>query len=307
MVNPLLYTFVEVIDSGSFSKAGERLYISSTAVMKQMNSLEDHLNMKLIDRSSSGITLTNAGKVIYDGAKKMIDESIKIVTEAKLEIARYETTFCVGTSFLNPAKPFMDLWNDLSDDFPDYKLHLVPFEDDSQNIVEEIKKLDVKFDFLIGVNDSKTWLSLCNFLPLGRYKKMIAVSRNDPLAKKKIINIEDLYGRTLMMVEKGDSKLNDEIREYLTTNHPQITIEDTPKFYDMSVFNRCAESHKVLLTIECWKDVHPGLATIPVNWDYEIPYGILYSKDSPADVQMFIEKTRQYIRKRNLRDKEENL
>ena len=30
-------------------------------------------------------------------------------------------------------------------------------------------------------------------------------------------------------------------------------------FYDLSVFNRCAETDNVLLTIECWKDVNPGM------------------------------------------------
>lgn len=72
-------------------------------------------------------------------------------------------------------------------------------------------------------------------------------------------------------------------------NHPQIAIEDTPLHYDMSVFNRCAETNKVLLMTECWQDVHPGLVSIPVNWDYSIPYGLLYSADAPKDVLRFVE------------------
>lgn len=32
------------------------------------------------------------------------------------------------------------------------------------------------------------------------------------------------------------------------------SIEDTPKFHDMSVFSWCSETHNVLLTIECWED-----------------------------------------------------
>ena len=57
-------------------------------------------------------------------------------------------------------------------EFPEYKLHLVPFEDDHEGILSEIGKLGEKFDFLIGVCDSRTWLSMCQFLPLGRYRKM---------------------------------------------------------------------------------------------------------------------------------------
>ena len=288
MYHPLLDTFITVVNCGSFSKAAEHLYISPTAVMKQMNALESHLNLKLIERTSSGVLLTPAGKVIYQDAKFMIDYSQKSIANANAAAHTYDATFCVGTSLLNPAKPFMDLWYRVNQNFPDYKLHLVPFEDDHKGILSEIGKLGEKFDFLIGVCDSKAWLSLCQFLPLGRYKKMIAVPREHPLASKSHIHIEDLYGETLMMVCRGDSGVNDFMRNDLEKNHPQIHIEDTPQFYDLSVFNRCAETGNVLLTIECWQEVHPGLVSIPVDWDYSIPYGLLYSLHAPEDVLQFV-------------------
>ena len=293
MYNHLLDTFLAVADCGSFTKASERLYISATAVMKQMNSLEKHLALKLGERTPNGARLTPAGEVIYRDAKFLMDYSQKSIASARAATHTYDTTFCVGTSLLNPAKPFMDLWYRVNKDFPDYKLHLVPFEDDHEGIVSEIKQLGEKFDFLIGVCDSRTWLSYCQFLPLGRYRKMVAVSREHRLAGKKRLEIEDLYGETLMMVRRGDSGVNDEIRNDLDRNHPQIHIEDTPQFYDLSVFNRCAETGNVLLTIECWQEVHPGLVSIPVNWDYSIPYGLLYSLNAPEDVLRFVKAVEQ--------------
>jgi DNA-binding transcriptional LysR family regulator len=295
MYNPLLNTFITVVDCGSFAKAAGVLYISSTAVMKQMNSLESHLDLKLIERTPAGIHLTEAGAVIYRDAKFLIDYSRKSVSAAKAALHANDTTFCVGTSLLNPAKPFMDLWYRVNKEFPEYKLHLVPFEDNHEGILSEIEKLGEKFDFLIGVCDSQKWLSRSNFLPLGRYKKMIAVSREHRLAEKKCIDIEDLYGETLMMVQRGDSGVNDFIRNDLEKHHPEIHIEDTPHFYDLSVFNRCAETGNVLLTIECWQDVHPGLISIPVNWDYSIPYGLLYSMDVPEDVLRFVQAAKNII------------
>lgn len=288
MFNPLLTTFITTCECKSFTKASERLFISPAGVMKQINALEKHLNLKLFERTAAGLRLTFAGKLVYKEAKKIINQSEESLKRIKNELERIETTFCVGTSLLNPAKPFMDLWYKTNQKFPNYKLHLVPFEDESEGILSEIKNLGIKFDFLIGVCDSKKWLELCNFLKLGEYKKMIAVSRKHPLASKKIIEIKDLYGETLMMVSKGDSTLNDKIRYDIETNHPQIKIEDTKPFYDIKVFNRAAETLNVLLTIECWKDVHPGLVTIPVNWDYSIPYGLLYSKTAPDDVKAFV-------------------
>lgn len=293
MYNPILTTFIAVADCGSFTKAAQRLYISPTAVMKQINALEDLVGIKLIERTHNGVRLTKSGSVIYRDAKFIIDYSKKSIEEARKADIYYDTTFCVGTSLLNPAKPFMDIWYRVNKDFPDYKLHLVPFEDNHEGILSEIEKLGEKFDFLIGVCDSKEWLLRCNFLPLGRYKKMVAVPREHPLAKKERINIEDLYGETLMMVRRGDSGVNDFLRNDLEKNHPLINIEDTPQFYDLSVFNRCAETSNVLLTIECWQDVHPGLVSVPVNWDYSIPYGLLYSHEAPEDVLLFVEKVRE--------------
>ena len=118
---------------------------------------------------------------------------------------------------------------------------------------------------------------------------MVAVSREHRLAQKKLLKVQDLYGETLMMVKRGDSGANDFLRNDLERNDPQIHIEDTQIFYDLSVFNRCAETDNVLLTIECWKDVHPGLVTIPVEWDYSIPYGLLYSLNVDDDVLKFVD------------------
>lgn len=289
MYNHMLDTFIAVADCGSFTKAAERLYLSPTAVMKQINTLENHLDMKLAERTPAGIRLTDAGAIIYRDAKFMIDYSRKSIGDARAILHANDTTFCIGTSLLNPAKPFLDLWYQVNKDFPEYKLHLVPFEDNYEGILTEIGQLGKKFDFLIGVCDSKAWLSLCNFLPLGRYRKMVAVSREHRLAGKERIDLKDLYGETLMMVAHGDSGVNDFLRNDLEKHHPDIQIENTSQFYDLSVFNRCAETENVLLTIECWQDVHPGLISIPVDWDYCIPYGLLYSLDALEDVRRFVD------------------
>ncbi len=87
-------------------------------------------------------------------AKAIIDYSDKAVQEARLLAAEVDTTFCVGTSILNPCKPFMDLWYQVCHRLPGFKLHIVPFEDDHQGILGEISALGEKFDFLIGACDS---------------------------------------------------------------------------------------------------------------------------------------------------------
>lgn len=57
-----LDTFVQVADSGSFLKASEKLYISANAVTKQINLLENDLGVRLFQRSTQGLALTEAGQ-----------------------------------------------------------------------------------------------------------------------------------------------------------------------------------------------------------------------------------------------------
>ena len=118
---------------------------------------------------------------------------------------------------------------------------------------------------------------------------MIAVPHSHRLAKKKRLKITDLYGETLMMVKRGDSEINDLLRDDLEKNHPQIHIEDTPHFYDINVFNRCEETNQLLLNLECWRDIHPSLVSISVDWNYTIPYGLLYPKKPSNTILEFLD------------------
>lgn len=289
MFNPLLTAFVCAADCGSFTKAAEKLFISPTAVMKQVNALENHLDLKLLDRTPQGIRLTPAGEIVYQDAKFLFDYSKRSIDSARRAMEATSRVFRVGTSLLNPAKPFMDLWYRVGQQFPDYTLQLIPFEDDHTGILTEIGALGDKFDFLMAVCDSKLWLGRCHFLPLGRCRKMVAVSRDHRLAGRERLRVSDLYGETLMMVKEGDSAVNDQLRADLKRDHPAIQIEDTAQFYDISVFNRCAQTGNVLLILDCWREVHPALVSIPVDWDYSLPYGLLYALEPSKPVARFVE------------------
>ena len=72
MYNHLLDTFIAVADCGSFTRAAGKLFISPTAVMKQMNALEAQLDLQLFFRSGKSFVLTPAGKYLYEMWHEMI-------------------------------------------------------------------------------------------------------------------------------------------------------------------------------------------------------------------------------------------
>ena len=84
MYNHQLDTFIRTADLGSFGKAGEALYISSTAVIQQINLLENLCGFRLFVRSNHGVKLTPAGRSLYEDAKTLIRFSEDALHKAKL-------------------------------------------------------------------------------------------------------------------------------------------------------------------------------------------------------------------------------
>ncbi|PVX85762.1 LysR family transcriptional regulator [Paraburkholderia unamae] len=68
-------TFVAVVEAGSFSAAARRLQIGQPAVSKSIAQLEEHLNARLLLRSTRGLTPTDAGQRFYEHACLAIEEA----------------------------------------------------------------------------------------------------------------------------------------------------------------------------------------------------------------------------------------
>jgi DNA-binding transcriptional LysR family regulator len=68
-------TFVRVIDAGSFSGAAMQLRVGQPAVSKTIAQLEDRLGVRLLLRSTHGLTPTEAGRNFYVRAKRSIEEA----------------------------------------------------------------------------------------------------------------------------------------------------------------------------------------------------------------------------------------
>jgi DNA-binding transcriptional LysR family regulator len=66
-----LAVFHAVAETGSLSKAAERLYITQPAVSRQLKALEDALGLALLDREPRGVRLTEAGLVLHDYASRI--------------------------------------------------------------------------------------------------------------------------------------------------------------------------------------------------------------------------------------------
>ena len=79
-----MQAFVQVVDSGSFSAAARRLNVGQPALSKSIAQLEDRLGVKLLVRTTRGLSPTEAGLNFYERARRLIEEA----DEAELAVDR---------------------------------------------------------------------------------------------------------------------------------------------------------------------------------------------------------------------------
>lgn len=78
--------FVEVVETGSISRAAAKFNYSTPAVSKQISNLESSLNVQLFNRSHKKLEITDSGKKFYPRCKKILAE----ITQAEDELIAHE-------------------------------------------------------------------------------------------------------------------------------------------------------------------------------------------------------------------------
>ena len=288
MYNPQLDTFLCVAEAGSFNKAAEKLYISSPAVIKQINLLEENLDLQLFVRTHRGLVLTKAGQSLYQDTKYIIQYCKDSVTRAKNAMQETANVIRIGTSPMTPAQVLVDLWPKLQAYCPNIKFQLIPFDNTPENAREILGNLGQNIDVVAGIF-GETMLNLrqCKGLEISREPICCAVSVHHRLAQKNSLTVQDLYGENLMLMRRDWSHYVDLLRDDLWKNHPQIHIVDFD-FYDVAAFNQCENNNCVLMAVENWRYVHPLLKILPVDWGYTIPFGLLHSPNPSFAVAEFL-------------------
>ena len=193
---------------------------------------------------------------------------------------------------MTPGQFLLDLWPSIHQHCPDIKFQLVPYENTPENAREILKNLGQNIDIVAGPFDQRALeLWQCSALELSREPIRCAMSIYHPLAARERLTVEDLHGENVLLIRRGWNHYLDQMRDDLWRDHPQIRIVDFD-FFSIHVFNQCENSRDIMMTIDNWKNVHPLLKTVPVDWDYTIPFGLLHSPKPSATVKRFLKAVR---------------
>ena len=290
MYSKQIEMFGKVAELGSFSKAAEVLYITPSAVIQQMNHLEREMDCKLLVRTKQGVTLTEAGEILYRGCQEVMRLSADIRRQITMLKEQSNREMLVGTSFLFKCRLLYELWVRYEQDHPGNQMRIVDIEREEGLL----SKIDLMESLHFGIRWQREW----NFLELCKMPLVCAVPKNHPLAGQKFLRYEDMRGQTLVTLSTGVSEQLDQLRE--EASHHGVQVRET-KRYDMSTQSMCIVNQYLLQIPICWQDIYSDMVTLPCEWEYTLPYGLFYKKEASRLVQEFIGFTEKVCEKETFR------
>ncbi len=282
MYDPLLDTFICVIQNGSFTKAAKKLFISAPAVQKQINALEEKIGVQLLIRKKSGIQLTRAGDFFYYKALTIRKESEKALSETRLiaQSTHSKNDIKIGTSSMFPTHLMANWIQSLPQHNVSNNVKLVPispfisepsdlfklFEDGTINCLCIPKEVEIDDPLL-------------DFYYLDDTEICLAVPITNPIAQYNSISYRELENQTLIMMYQGYNEKFDQIRKDIKELHIPLTIIDSNTGYTPILFNECVQNNYLLLTYDKWANAHPNMKTVYFDKKYFLEYGVLIKKD----------------------------
>ncbi len=219
-----LKAFVAVAETGSFSLAAERLFLTQPAVSKRIAALESELDARLFDRIGRTVTLTEGGHALLPRARKLLvelEDSIRAVSSLSGEI---RGTLCFATSHhigLHRLPPTLKRYT-LA--YPQVRLDIQFMDSEAACVAVEHGDLELGIVTLPPAPSSKLTTEVVWQDPLG-----IVVSRNHPLAEKADVTLNELAQHvavlpatntyTRQIAEQAFSRLGLSLEVALSTNY----------------------------------------------------------------------------------------
>src|ERR1700740_2817243 len=192
-----LTTFVYVAKLKSFSRAGQKVFRSQSAISAQIRQLEQAYRAKLLDRSAKSVELTPAGEVLFEYAERLLrlrDESIQVVAD-RGNVVQGPVLFGANEATCLYLLP--DIFAEFQRRFP--QVHISIYRNFSHKILQRIEDGSVD----VGIVTLPTKSPNLKVHHIHRARRRFMVRTRNPLAHRSKITLAELAEQPLIFPRTG--------------------------------------------------------------------------------------------------------
>lgn len=209
MADRRLQVFHTVARLLSFTKAAETLHMTQPAVTFQVRQLEEHFNTRLFDRTHNRISLTDAGKRVYEYSDRIFELYSEMENAVREMTGDVSGVLMIGASTTIAEYMLPALLGDFKKKYPDVNVQLKVSNSDGIVHMVENNVID------LGVVESPV-MNKNLVVEMCRVDQLVAVvAPQHPLAGSDAVTIGDLLDYPYICREEG-SGTREVIADYMT-------------------------------------------------------------------------------------------
>ncbi len=209
--------FVSVAETGSFSEASRRCFLSQSAISQQIKSLEDELGTTLFLRNPHKVVMTESGEELLPLAR----QALKSFNECHEHISNLRGMLCgqlnIGMShFIEPYVRQAAVI--MLKQYPNVRLNLFYLPTSELNRMLVNHQLDLAFSINTANKDENI-----DSEPVLTFHLRAVMRSTHPLANKEKVSFADLMNYSIVMPETG-ARLFSTVRKYLDVDIDKLNI-----------------------------------------------------------------------------------
>lgn len=194
-----LEAFVQIADSGSFSKAAKDLFLTQPTISAHISSLEKELNTRIFVRNTKEVRLSDSGKILYDYAKQMTVLQKKIEDTFAVREEKAQQCLTIAASTIPAQYLLPGILARFNEKYPNQQFEIL--ESDSAKVVEQVVNNEVDIGFTGTVIDKR----LCKYIPFYQDELVVIAPNTEKYLalKEKNANATWVAEEALIMREAG--------------------------------------------------------------------------------------------------------
>jgi LysR family transcriptional regulator, transcriptional activator of the cysJI operon len=198
MIDPKIETLIAVSELGSYTKAAQSLSLTQPAVSQHIKALEKELNIKLFNRTDTGLKPTPEGVIAIRYAKRM--KSLYVIEQQRIADSKKNLeTLIVGITHTAESSTVGEALAEYAYTTPGLRITII--SDSIKNLYRKLEDYDVDLIVVEGRNTDNRYSSLL----LDTDSLVLAVSPESPLAKKSMVSLEELKKEKMIVRGQGSA------------------------------------------------------------------------------------------------------
>jgi len=172
----------------NFTLAAESCYISQSSLSQQISKLEKELGVKLFDRTTRTLRITEAGLAFVDMAEKILRDTDTLEQTMATYAGFLRGTINIGAITALERIGFSQLVTDFYSQYPNLTLNI--YQGKSLSLLDSLEKRNIDIAFVTQPREHN--FSHLDFQLIGRDEYTLILSDKHPLAKQDTVDLSQL-------------------------------------------------------------------------------------------------------------------